>query len=46
MSHDGFQGEDGARSDRPSRMRLYIGAGLTGMCLLGALGGMLHLLPA
>jgi hypothetical protein len=43
MSRDAFQDDEGAPSDRRSRMRLIIGAGLMGMCLLG---GMLHILPA
>jgi hypothetical protein len=29
-----------------SRMRLYIAAGLIGIGALGAIGGMLHILPA
>ncbi|MCB4803141.1 hypothetical protein [Methylobacterium brachiatum] len=29
-----------------SRMRIYIAAGLIGMGLFGAIGGMLHILPA
>ncbi|MCJ2072900.1 hypothetical protein MKK75_29595 [Methylobacterium sp. J-030] len=46
MMDDAVRDDDGAPSDRPSRMRLIIGAGLMGMCLLGVLGGMLHILPA
>jgi hypothetical protein len=29
-----------------SRMRIYIAAGLIGMGMVGAIGGMLHILPA
>ncbi|WP_342108356.1 hypothetical protein [Methylobacterium sp. SI9] len=46
MTHDAFEDDGVGLSERPSRMRLFIGAGLMGMCLLGVLGGMLHILPA
>lgn len=46
MSFDDLPEDEGAPAARPSRMRSFIAAGLMGVCLLGMLGGMLHILPA
>ena len=46
MEWDDIRDEELPPRDRETRMRRVIAAGLAGLCLLGALGGYLHILPA
>lgn len=46
MEWDDIRDEDLTPQGRETRMRLVIAASLAGICLLGVLGGMLHILPA